>query len=77
MATKPAVLIGKVFGVAPARLAGPLSNQTVAEWDSFGHISLIAEIESEYGISLSVEEALRMTDLEAIERVLLGRGVRW
>lgn len=58
-------------------MADETSNESLEEWDSMGHMNLILELEATYGISLSPEEALEMTDVAGIKRVLRGHGVRW
>lgn len=73
----PEQMIGRVFGVGPAAITDQTSNQTLEQWDSMGHVTLILEMEAAYGISLSIEDTLAMTDVAAIKRVLGERGVRW
>lgn len=73
----PEQVIGRVFGVGRAAITDQTSNQTLEQWDSMGHVTLILEMEAAYGISLSTEDTLAMTDVAAIKRVLGERGVRW
>jgi acyl carrier protein len=42
-----------------------------------GHVTLVLELESVYGITLSAEDAAEMTDVGAIKRVLERRGASW
>ncbi len=74
---RPEELIAKVFGVDPHAVDDATSNTNLPEWDSLGHVTLIMEIESTYGVSLSAEDALAMTDLGSIKRILELRGARW
>lgn len=69
--------MSKVFGVDRRHVSDATSNRTVAEWDSLGHVTLVIELEATYGVSLSVEDALAMTDVAAIKRVIASRGARW
>jgi acyl carrier protein len=73
----PEEIVASVFGVSPSRVDASTSNQTLPEWDSLGHMNLIVELESRYAVSLSPEEALAMTSVEAIKQTLKDRGVRW
>jgi acyl carrier protein len=47
----------------------------VEEWDSQTHITLILELEKEYGISISAEEAGEMLSVLDIKKVLAQKGV--
>jgi acyl carrier protein len=73
----PESVLAKVFGVPTPTVNDSTSNRSLPAWDSLGHMTLIVELESTYGVSLSPDEALRMTDLAAIKRVLRERGARW
>jgi acyl carrier protein len=71
------MVLAKVFGVAPLEVNDSTSNRSLPAWDSLGHMTLIVELESIYGVSLSPDDALRMTDVAAIKRILRDRGARW
>jgi len=73
----PEMVLAKVFGVSPPEVNDSTSNRSLPAWDSLGHMTLIVELESIYGVSLSPDDALQMTDLAAIKRILLDRGARW
>jgi acyl carrier protein len=70
-------LIGRTLGVEANVITETTSNQTLAEWDSLAHITLVTELEAAYGVALSTEDALAMTSVGAIRRVLADRGVNW
>lgn len=44
-------------------------------WDSLAHVSLIAAIESEFGVSLDSKDPDRITSYEAARSVLTERGL--
>jgi acyl carrier protein len=73
----PEAVVGKVFGLRPGDVHDGTSNRTVATWDSLGHVTLVLELEAAYGVALSTSDALEMTDVAAIKRVLQKRGVEW
>ena len=75
--TPPKTVIARVFGVSVDRITDQTSNETLPEWDSLGHITLVIELETTYGISLSPEETLTLTSLPAITRFLEERGISW
>ena len=66
--------LGRVFGVHRTRITVDTSNENLPEWDSLAHVTLIAELESTYGLSISTEDALRLTSVEAIRSFLKDRG---
>ena len=74
---KPEAVLAKVFGVPEREIDDRTSNRTLSAWDSLGHMTLIVELESTYGVSLSAEEALKMNDLATIKRLLRERGATW
>jgi acyl carrier protein len=73
----PEEVVGKVFDLPVHLVTDSASNTTVAEWDSLGHMTLILELEATYGVSVSAQEAMTLTDLSAIKQLLVERGVRW
>jgi len=74
---KPEEVLAKVFGVPARELTDTTSNRNLAAWDSLAHMTLIVELESTYGLSLSADDALKMNDLGTIKRVLRERGAAW
>ena len=73
----PEDVVSKVFGVERRAVSDTTSNTTLPEWDSLGHMTLVVELEATYGVALSPDDALAMTDVAAIKRVLAGRGATW
>lgn len=73
----PEQVIGRVFGVDPATLDDSTPSGGVEGWDSLGHVNLVLELESTYGISLSPDAALRMKSVGSIKEVLQAHGARW
>lgn len=74
---RPEEVVGKVFGVHPAQVSDETSNQNLSAWDSLAHMNLVLELESVYGISLSTEDAMAMTDVAAVKQALQRHGVAW
>lgn len=73
----PEDVLCQVFGVSRAAVGDTTSNRSLGEWDSLGHMNLILELEARYGLSLSPEDAMEMTDVATIKRVLRQRGASW
>lgn len=68
--------LASVLGVAPAVLDDSASPASIPAWDSLNHLNVVLAVESEFGVSLSVEDALEMRSVGAIRRLLDARGVR-
>jgi acyl carrier protein len=73
----PEAVVARVFGLPRRSITDATSNTTVDAWDSLNHVTLILELEETYGVSLPAEDALSMTDVGAIKRVLRNHGVEW
>ncbi len=73
----PEDIVARTFGVSRALVSDSTSNDEIAELDSLGHMNLILELESAFGVSVSPAEALAMTDMESIKRVLRKLGATW
>lgn len=44
-------------------------------WDSLAHVSLIAAVESEFGLSIDLADSLELTSFEAFALYLEERGL--
>jgi acyl carrier protein len=71
----PEAVVARVFGRTASELNDATSPETVGEWDSLGHITLIIELEAAYGVSFGPEEAMAMTSVGAIKAALRAHGV--
>lgn len=73
----PELLVGRVFGVEPALLDDDACNTSVPQWTSLAHVNLVLAMETEYGVRLTLQDALEATSVGAIKRVLARHGARW
>ena len=73
----PEDIISKVFGIHTSEISDATSNKTIDAWDSLGHITLVSELESTYGLTLSTDDALALTSVGAIKQFLEGRDISW
>ncbi len=73
----PESVVARAFGRDPSDVNAMSSPETLPEWDSLGHVTLVIELESAYGVSFSPEETMSLTSVAAIERTLRSRGVTW
>lgn len=73
----PESVVARVLGLPRNAVTDATSNATASTWDSLNHVTLVLELESTYGVALSPEDALAMTDVATIKRVLRTHGVEW
>ena len=63
-------VIIRTFRVGDARRAGPLRMGAVPGWDSLGHMQLVTELESEFGVTFAAFHLSELIDDAAIARVV-------
>jgi acyl carrier protein len=68
-------LVANVFNLDPTEVTDASSKETIAEWDSMGHLSLITSLEERYKISLAISDAMEMTSVAKIKSVLKNYGI--
>jgi acyl carrier protein len=68
--------VAAVLGLPLDGLNDEASPSSVPSWDSLNHLNLVMALESEFGVSLSVEDALQLRDIAAIRRILKARGAQ-
>ena len=73
----PETVVARVFGLPRSLVTDASSSATLSAWDSLNHVTLILELENVFGVSFSAEEALTMTDVATIKRVLQSHGADW
>ena len=45
-----------VFNVEPARLADDASPESIPEWDSLSHLTMVLAVEAEFGVAFDADE---------------------
>jgi len=73
----PEAVVARVLGVPRHAVSDATSNTTESAWDSLNHVTLVLELESAFGVSFSAEDALTMTDVATIKRILRSHGADW
>lgn len=62
-------IIKKVFNLTQDEITDDLSYQSIPEWDSLNHVSLIIALEKAYGITIDDELLLKLTSVREIKAV--------
>lgn len=52
-----------------------LQYQSITEWDSVGHMSLIARLEDEFSVSLDIDDVIDFDGFESGAQILARYGV--
>ena len=60
----------------PSVAVTALRYRDIAEWDSIGHMALIAEIESDFDVMLSTEQVLDLSSFDKAIEILTSLGVQ-
>lgn len=53
-----------------------LSSETVSQWDSIGHLTMISELEGKLGVQFTIDEVEEMVTVKAIKSVLDRYGMK-
>jgi acyl carrier protein len=60
----------RYFNMPLPEFSSDMAPGSLQEWDSVAHLSLILEIEREFGVQFSTEELGTLADVGSIERTL-------
>lgn len=69
-----AELFRDVLDLEPNFWPEVFSRETVENWDSLAHLRLITAVEREYGVSLTMDEAVSIDSFDGMQRVLEQRS---
>ena len=68
-AEKLAKVFAETFGISEAETKG-LQYQGIEQWDSVGHMTLVAAIEDEFDIQLDTDDIIDMSSYEKAQEIL-------
>lgn len=63
-------ILKNVFTLSDKEFREDLEKEDISNWDSLRHMDLIATIEAEYDITLSMQEILSINSFPALTEVL-------
>ena len=66
--------MGQLFGARPEDIGPEAMLNTVAGWDSLGHLNLMLYLEREKGLEISEENILKCTSVRGILELIETRG---
>ncbi|MFR0352440.1 citrate/2-methylcitrate synthase [Streptomyces sediminimaris] len=67
-------LVARTLGITEDRVSDALEYQSIREWDSLGHISLMVALEETYGVTVDDELTLALRSVGAIREFAEGRA---
>ena len=70
-----AEIFHKAFGLERNRFSLDATPESVANWDSIGHMNLVAGLEAEFGLQFAVDDIMEMTSAGKIIEILQAKGV--
>ena len=68
-------VVARVFNLDVSEVTDQSSKETLVQWDSMGNLSLIASLEEEFNVSIAIADAMEMTSVQHIKRILKDYGV--
>lgn len=63
------------FGIGDEQLSENLQYNTIDEWDSVGHMSMIAELEESFAIELEMDEIIDFSSYNKGKEILKNHGI--
>ena len=66
--------VAKLFDVTPGQLSPNTSRENIEAWDSLGILTLMASLDSDFGITLSDEEPQEIWKVDDILQILRKNG---
>jgi acyl carrier protein len=74
MADKLHQCFSRALGIAPERVTDDLAYNTIKEWDSVGHMALVVELETEFGVMFDTDDILGMSSVGKAREILTRLG---
>jgi acyl carrier protein len=69
-------VFSKVLDIETSRVTDDLTYNSIKEWDSVAHMSLVAALEEAYGIMLDTDDVIDMSSVAKAKQILAKYGVR-
>lgn len=66
-------IVAQILEVNPEKLQEDTTTETLPEWDSLNHWSVISALEDEYGIEFTMDEATEFKNLGHIYIILMQK----
>ncbi len=70
-----ATVFRKAFDFDSRKFSLNTTPESVPNWDSVGHMNLVAQLEKEFGLQFEVDDIMEMSSAAKIVEILRARGV--
>lgn len=67
-------VMARTFDIPVGEIPDDAQINTVSNWDSLGHMILMLELESEFGVTISTEDMTSLLSLELLDAYLEANG---
>ncbi len=64
----------QTFAIERDQVTLKLAYQSIPQWDSVGHMALVAEIENTFNITLDTDDIIGMSDVSKVLEILRKHG---
>ena len=68
-------VLSEVFDVKESEININLKRDDIANWDSLKQMDLVATLEDEFGITLEIQDIIKINSVQAICDVLKEKGI--
>ena len=68
-------VVAAIFDLPVEKITMQTSDATIEQWDSIHMISLMIALESEFGITLDVDEVAELRSVERMVKILRSKGL--
>ena len=65
----------QTFAIEREKVTNKLAYQSIPQWDSVGHMALVAEIENTFNVTLDTDDIIGMSDVSRAIEILRKHGV--
>ena len=74
MADKLHQCFSRALGIPLERVSDDLAYNTIKAWDSVGHMALVVELETEFGVMFDTDDILGMSSVGKAREILTRLG---
>ncbi len=67
----------RTLGISPAQIRDDLTYNSIPEWDSVGHMALVAALETAFDVMLDTNDILDLSSVARAREILGKYGVRF
>ncbi|WP_019153821.1 acyl carrier protein [Robertmurraya massiliosenegalensis] len=70
-------IFSEVLGIDKTQVTDELTYNTISEWDSVGHMALIAEIDDQFNTMLDTDDVLEMSSFAKAKEILAKYDIQF